>query len=101
MIQASRIDDASIAQALDPKAQTSITSMLFWNCACEYPMTHVHNRTMLMCEDCGTLRDNSPDSRIADIRDAGIHINWTHPQVKRTLQIPQRTEPAGLTSPAQ
>ena len=87
MIQRTPIHDDSIAQALDPTSPISITSRLYWDCQCQHPMTHVHNRTMLMCEECGTLRHNSPNSGLAEIRDAGIHIDWTHPQVRGTLQV--------------
>ena len=87
MIQGTPINDDSIAQALDPTSPMSITSTLYWGCECEYPTTHVHNWTMMMCEECGTLRDNSPDSGLDEIRNAGIHIDWTHPRFRGTLQL--------------
>ena len=84
MLQETQIDDRAIIQALDETNKFFITTPLFGDCSC--PKTYIHNHTMLMCEDCGALRDESPDSRIGEIRQAGIHIDWTHPTVKQTLE---------------
>ena len=41
---------------------------------------------MNMCEDCGALKDESPDSTLNEIRAAGIHIPWTELEFAQTLE---------------
>ena len=77
------IDAAAIAEALDPSSPFFITSSLFYECGCS-PLRH-HPASQLMCEDCGDLAEDCPDSRIADLRAAGIHILWDDPEIITTL----------------
>ena len=91
--------------ALNPESNYFMTSHLYWDCDC--PQNYIRPRSMNMCEDCGALKDDSPDSRLSEIRAAGIHIPWTEPEFAMTLEehnkasqtripgnpdIPQRTE---------
>ena len=75
--------DHDIALALSDATHFFMTTTLYWDCSC--PTGYIHNRTMLQCEDCGNLRDESPDARINEIRAAGIHIDWTEPEARATL----------------
>ena len=85
--------DFDIAKALDDDPEFFITTTLYWDCSC--PSQYIHNRTMLQCEECGDLRDESPDARINEIRACGIHIDWTEPEARQTLTPCPRSLTAG------
>ena len=78
------INEHSLAQALDPENPYFITTHLYWDCECD--REYIRPASMLMCEDCGALKDESPDSRLNEVRSAGIHIPWTEPQFAQTLE---------------
>ena len=80
------ITEIEILQALNPENSYFLTSRLFWNCRCDPTCGNIRPHSMLMCEDCGALRDQSPDSSVAEIRAAGIHRPWTEPAITATLE---------------
>ncbi len=41
---------------------------------------------MNMCENCGTTQDESPNARIGELRRHGIHVDWTAPNIVKTLE---------------
>ena len=77
------IDEEAIILALDVTEPYFITSNLYWECECQPDF--VRPRDMLSCEECGQMREDAPDARIADIKAQGIHIDWTDPDVIGTL----------------
>ena len=77
------ITEESIIQALDPDNPYFITTSLYWECECHG--NFVRSAGMNMCENCGAFRDECPDARLLDIKDSGTHVDWTRPEVIRTL----------------
>lgn len=78
------ISPETITQALTPGSGIFVTTTMWWDCECR--TNFIHNRTMLMCEECDALRDESPASRINELRAHHLHLPWTdHPYVD-TLQ---------------
>ena len=76
--------ERSVAQAMRyPETQFFMTTMLFWDCECRED--YIHPRDMLMCEKCGYFKDECPDSRINEIRAAGIHLPWAAPEFAYSL----------------
>ena len=61
-----------------------MTSHLYWDCDC--PQNYTRPRSKNICEDCGALKDESPDSTLNEIRAAGIHIPWTELEFAQTLE---------------
>ena len=88
-----RITEQDIARALDPEVPYFMTSNLWWDCNCQPATTPsaargsgFHRpRSMLMCEDCGSFRDESPNSRINELAAAGIHLPWEDDHTFDTL----------------
>lgn len=81
------IDEKAIIQALDyPRTPYFITTNLYWDCDCDPPQSSFKPQDMPMCEDCGTFRDESPDSRINEMRLFGIHLDFHDPTVLASLE---------------
>ena len=79
------ITAAAIAQALAyPETPYFMTTNLYWDCNCD--SNFIRPSGMSMCEDCGAWRDESPDSRINELRDDGIHVDWLDPKAMATLE---------------
>ena len=77
------IDEAAIILALDKTEPYFITTNLYWDCNCE--TDYIRPREMLSCEECGQVQEDAPDSRIADMKAVGIHIDWSAPEAIKTL----------------
>ena len=43
------------------------------------------SNSRLACEECGALREESPDSRINEMKRMGIHVDLTDPSVTATM----------------
>ena len=79
------IDAPAIAQALSyPETSYFITSNLFWDC--QSSDGYIRPADMLMCENCGQLREAAPPSPLNEIRDHGIHLDWTAPHALASLE---------------
>ena len=84
------IDEGAITLALSPDSPYFITTNLWWECECPQ---FAKSRDMEMCEECGSFRDECPDARIGDLKDQGIHVDWSAPEVTATLDeynVPER-----------
>ena len=44
-----------------------------WDCECEEK--YIHHNSVDQCDECGALRDESPDSRQSEV-DEGIHFAY-------------------------
>ena len=55
-----------IIQALKNETPFFITTTLFWDCECPGE-DYIHPKEMLMCETCGILAEDGPDSRINEV----------------------------------
>ena len=78
------IDKDAIIRALEPANEYFITTSLYWDCECEHNYTRPAD--MNMCENCGTTQDESPNARIGELRRHGIHVDWTAPNIVKTLE---------------
>ena len=76
------IDDDTVRQALDPFSNYFITTNLYWECNCAH--NYFRSSDMLLCENCGSFRDESPDARIGDLEDMGICENWYSSNIKQS-----------------
>ena len=72
MSQENAITQVDIAQALGPETPYFMTTSLYWDCECQ--RNYIRPRDMNMCENCGAFKDESPDSRVSELRTAGIHL---------------------------
>ena len=81
------ITESDIAEALDQGQNSFMTTHMFWDCNCPHSAGYIRPASMLMCEDCGEFRDESPDSRINEIRSAGIHLPWADEPYLSTLEF--------------
>ena len=79
----SRPADA-IAKALDPGNNYFITTSLYWECECD--TNFIRSAQMNMCENCGAMKDDCPDARIGDLRQHGVHVPLTDPDIMKTLE---------------
>ena len=78
------IDQDAIIQALEfPRTGYFITTNLYWDCECD--PNYIRPADMRMCENCGMLQEESPQSRINELRTLGIHIDLDHPNIITSL----------------
>ena len=81
----SPISEDAIVQALYyPRTPYFITSNLYWDCDCR--TGYIHPFGMPMCEECGTLRDDAPPSRINEMKFMSIHMDLLDPGVVSSLE---------------
>ena len=77
------ITAAAVAQALKyPKTPYFLTTHPYWDCDSDY----MQPLGMLMCENCGSLRDESPDWRVNKIHRHRIHLDWLDPAVMASME---------------
>ena len=74
-----------IAALQNPMRTIFMTTTLFWDCECWN--NYIRPADMPMCENCGQLREESPNSRINEIKNTGIHIMWNDRKISETLSI--------------
>lgn len=80
------ITEEDILRALDDSVlDYFITTSLYWDCQCPGDGYH-RPADMPMCEACEAFRDESADSRINELRHAGIHLDLDDPGVRATLE---------------
>ena len=81
----SRIGEDAMVQALSyPQTPYFITSNLYWDCNCRNG--YIHPFGMPMCEECGTMRDEAPPSRINEMKFFSIHLDLHAPDVVSSLE---------------
>ena len=74
-----------VIQALSyPGTNYFITTRLYWDCECRE--NYIKAADVPMCEECGAFREDQPDSRINEMRQEGIHLDWNDPQIAATLE---------------
>lgn len=79
------ITEAAILQALSyPQTEYFITTDLYWDCEC--PTRYIHRTDMLMCEECGTLQQEAPQSRLNEMKAMSIHMDLHDPSVVATFE---------------
>ena len=96
------VTPADILKALDDsQPEYFITTNLYWECNCPGGGFH-RSAQMETCRDCEARRDDEPDSRINELRQAGIHLDLDAQDVVATLEghgpgagAPGRTAGAG------
>ena len=85
------IGEPEIRQALEyPRTGYFITTNLYWDCNC--PVDFHRPADMPMCENCKAFQDESPDSRINELRAGGIHLDLHDPEALGTLEEHGRRE---------
>lgn len=75
-------DAAAISAALDPASPYFITTAAYWDCEC--PVNYIHPNTEARCPECGEIREESPDSRIGELKAHGIILDWLAPELLET-----------------
>ena len=79
------IGQYQVIQALSyPGTNYFITTSLYWDCDCREG--YIKPSDIQMCEECGSFREDQPDSRINELRQDGIHLDWMDPQITGTLE---------------
>ncbi len=79
------IDKAAVLQALEyPRTEYFITTSMYWDCEC--PADYHRPKGMDMCENCGTFREDSPDSRINELKLKGVHLDLAGRETVMTLE---------------
>ena len=48
------------------------TTILYWDCECD--KHYIHPRSHKTCVHCKAVRDEQPDSRVNEVRDAGLSL---------------------------
>ena len=82
--QENPVQPDAIAKALDPGNHYFITTSLYWECECD--TNFIRSAQMNMCENCGAMKDECPDARIGDVRQHGVHVPLTAPDIMKTLE---------------
>ena len=77
------IGEADVLRALDPDHEYFITTSLYWDCECDSGF--IRSSEVKMCEQCGAFREDSPDSRIHEMKQLGIHLDYDDPAVMATF----------------
>ena len=84
------IDDSAIAQALSyPRTAYFITTNLYWDCECQD--RYIRRFDMPMCEECGTLREEAPPSRINEMKAMSVHLDLYDPAAVASLEEHNRS----------
>ena len=49
------------------------TDSRYWDCECDE--NYIHGKNLLQCPRCKSYRDESPDSRVNEIKKARLHAS--------------------------
>lgn len=60
-----------------------VTTSLYWECECQEG--YFRPQEMACCENCGSFADESPDARIHELRNHGVHLDYHDPAVRATM----------------